>query len=150
MMLLLFWAITAFLTLVAIGFFLPWIGSRKLAVMIVVLFSTIVYGLYTHWGSSQLLGSYYSGEDLKVHGKEAKLRRLMTEFKKQEYRLRLRLEENPEEMDAKWRLLDLLAIKALLEGNPDLARQDWEEALKKVPENLKPEFSDKLKNLKNN
>lgn len=145
---LIFWATTVLLTLFAMAFFLPWIGSRKkIALLIACIFSVIVYALYGYWGSASLLGQYYSKEAVEASTKQVELRRLMTEFKKEEYRLRFRLAENPKDLDAEWRLLDLLAIKALLENNKNQAKQYWEEAFKKTPESLKEEFKSKLKGL---
>lgn len=154
-MLLFFWIITIFLTLLAVLFFLPWIGSQKngpqswgLGFFITLIFCAIVYGLYFHWGSSSLLEAYYSMEVKNKDAKQVELRRLMTEFKKQEYRLRLQLAEDPEDKEAEWRLLDLLGIKALLESDRTLAKQYWEEALKKAPKEMESVLLQKIKSLK--
>jgi hypothetical protein len=145
---LIFWATIVLLTFFAMAFFVPWLYSqKKVALLIACVFSGTVYALYSYWGSSSLLGQYYSKEAVEASTKQVELRRLMTEFKKEEYRLRFRLEENSKDLDAEWRLLDLLAIKALLENNKNLAKQYWEEALKKCPDRVKEEFKDKLKGL---
>jgi len=145
---LIFWATTVLLIFFAMTFFVPWLSSqKKIALLIACLFSGTVYALYGYWGSSSLLEQYYSKEAVEASTKQVELRRLMTEFKKEEYRLRFRLEENSKDLDAEWRLLDLLAIKALLENNKSQAKQYWEEALKKSPDNLKEDFKQKLKGL---
>jgi cytochrome c-type biogenesis protein CcmH/NrfG len=143
-MLIYFWVATAILLILAFGFFLPWIRAWRLSVGLICLFSAISYGLYGYWGSSCHLSHYYSQEEMHYRLKQADFQVLLAEFRKEEFRLRLRLEENPKDSEAEWRLLDLLAIKALQDGDRKLAIQYWERALDKVPENFKPQFKEKI------
>ncbi|HXH55644.1 MAG TPA: hypothetical protein VNK03_07895 [Gammaproteobacteria bacterium] len=108
------------------------------------MFSIISYGLYGYWGSSRHLPHYYSKEEAHYRLKQADFQVLLAEFRKEEFRLRLRLEQDPKDIDAAWRLLDLFAIKALQDGDRKLAIQYWERALDKVPQHLKPQFKEKI------
>ncbi len=130
-----FWMITVVLTIFAFGFFLPWLRNRQFAGVVALIFLGLVYALYFHWGSSQQLALYYSKEEVAYRDRQGELRMLIAELNKDEYRFRLRLEENPKDLDAEWRLLDLLAIKSLYQGNKPLAQQYWKQALEKMPKN---------------
>lgn len=139
-----FWFATATLLILAFGFFLPWIRALWLSLGLSCLVVVTSYGLYSYWGSSEHLPRYYSKEEKAYRLKQADLQILLAEFRKEEFRLRLRLEQNPKDIDATWRLLDLLAIKALQDGNTKLAIEYWESALDKIPQDLKPQFEEKI------
>lgn len=139
-----FWVTTVLLLILAFGFFLPWIRAWRFSLGLICLFSVISYGLYGYWGSSRDLSHYYSTEEAHYRLKQADFQVLLAEFRKEEFRLRLRLEQDPKDIEATWRLLDLLAIKALQDGDPKLAIQYWESALDKVPEDLKSQFKEKI------
>ena len=139
-----FWSITALLLILAFGFFLPWIRAWWFSLGLIFLFAVISYGLYDYWGSSHQLSHYYSKEEAYYRQRQADFQVLLAEFRKEEFRLRLRLEHDPKDIEATWRLLDLLAIKALQDGDPKLAIQYWESALNKVPQHLKPQFEEKI------
>lgn len=143
-MVIFFWSATALLLLLALVFFLPWMRSWRLSLFLIFVISLTSYGLYVHWGSSQYLAHYYSKDEQLYRVKQQDFQLLLAEFQKQEFRLRLRLEHDPNDRDAEWRLLDLLAIKALQDGDRKLAVQYWQSALGKVPEDLKLEFKQKI------
>jgi hypothetical protein len=117
-MLILFWLITAFLCLVALGFIISILPIGRSSIFIVVIFLGLSYGLYGQWGSSRYLKQYYSQTERNIRQKQLELRMLLTEFRKTEFRLRVRLEENPKDQDAAQHLVELLKIKALLK-NPE-------------------------------
>jgi len=139
-----FWFTTALLLILAFGFFLPWIRAWRFSLGLICLFSVISYGFYSYWGSSRELPHYYSTEEVDYRQKQADFQVLLAEFRKAEFRLRLRLEQDPKDIDAAWRLLDLLAIKALQDGNRKLAIAYWESALDRVPQHLKLQFKEKI------
>jgi hypothetical protein len=112
----LFWVSTLVLLCLSGAFFLPWIKPRVFGLAITSFFAFSAYGLYWHWGSSQYFDQYYSAKEQQFRARQPGLRALLTEFKKEEYRLKLSLEENPKDKDASARLVELLAIKALIEG----------------------------------
>jgi len=112
----LFWVSTVILLGLSGAFFLPWIKCRVFGLAITSLFACSAYGLYWHWGSSQYFEEYYSAKEQQFRARQPGLRALLTEFKKEEYRLKLSLEENPKDKNASARLAELLAVKALIEG----------------------------------
>lgn len=144
-MLIYFWSSTIVLLILAFGFFLPWLHSWRFSVFLICVVFICSYGLYAYWGSSRYLPHYYSEEEQLYRFKQIDLQRLLAEFRKEEFRLRLRLVQDPNDRDAEWRLLDLLAIKALQDGDRPLAVQYWESALGKVPKDLKSQFKEKIR-----
>jgi hypothetical protein len=108
-----FWISTLFLGVIAQAFFLPWVKQPALRVMMMTVFLGSAYGLYFYWGSSTFLPQYYSEKETAFRKRQPELRILLTEFKKEEYRLRLRLEENPNDKEVLKQLTELLKIKAL-------------------------------------
>lgn len=144
-MLMVFWVLSALLCLAALGFVLPWIRSPKVMCLVIGIILGGAYGLYWQQGSSQYLSGFYSKEGQSQREKRNEFRILLTEFRKEEFRLKLKLEENSEDQDAKWRLWDLLAIKALYNNDQSLAIQYWEKAIPIMPENLRGDFKAKIK-----
>lgn len=128
-----FWMITLLLLLFALAFVLPWIKGLHQKMLISVVLALFTYGLYFYWGNSQHLAYYYSIEEQQQRAKQTEFRKMLAEFRKQEFRLRLRIEENPADVDAEWRLLDLLAIKAIQKSDYALAVQYWQSAIQKIP-----------------
>jgi hypothetical protein len=112
-MLIYFWSATAVLLILALGFFVPWMRSWRWSIGLICVISVMSYGLYIYWGSSRYLSHYYSREEQLHRLKQADFQVLLADFRKEEFRLRLRLEQNPKDIDAERRLVDLLAIKAL-------------------------------------
>lgn len=143
-MLIYFWSSTTVLLILALGFFLPWLRSWRLSLFLICVIFASSYGLYIYWGSSRYLPHYYSKEEQLYRLRQTEFQLLLAEFRKEEFRLRLRLERDPNDVDAEWRLLDLLAIKALQDGNRQLAVQYWESALGKVPKGLRSQFKEKI------
>ena len=130
-----FWIITGLLLISAFGFILPWLRSWRIRVLVACLLSLCAYILYFQYGKSQYLVHYYSAEEQLQRNKQASFRKLLAEFRKEEFRLKLRLEENPKDLEAEWRLLDLLAIKAIYHRDYPQAIQYWKQALVKIPKN---------------
>jgi cytochrome c-type biogenesis protein CcmH/NrfG len=132
-----FWIITILLVFCALGFILPWIKSIRYKILVSALLSVTTYGLYLQWGSSEYLPNYYSSDEQSQRAKQTHFRKLLAEFRKQEFRLRLKLEEDPTDLDAEWRLLDLLAVKAVQSGEYAQAVQHWQAVLLKIPKDVK-------------
>lgn len=131
-----FWVATVLMLGCACLFALPWIGIGRAAICVVLCIYGVAYGLYARWGSSHYLTSYYSTQEKQQRAQQRVFRPLWIAFRKEEFRLRLRLEENPQDIDAEWRLLDLLAIKAINQGDIKIAREYWGLALKKIPNTI--------------
>lgn len=136
-MIVLFWAITLFLSLIAIMILIlwlkPWLKTNQkslLALMIIPIFS---YAFYYNFGYSQYLTEYYSSNEQKNREQMLRIRPLVAELKKQEYRLRFHLEENPKDFLAQSQLLELLSIQALQTGDQTLAKQFLLKALEVLP-----------------
>jgi len=127
-----FWISTLLLALGALGFILPWIRVWQGVLIIGGLFLGSLYILYWQGGNSQYLAHYYSKEEALKRIQRIKFRKLLVEFKKEEFRLKLRLQENPADQEAEWRLLDLLAIKAVYNQDYPLALEYWQTALLKI------------------
>lgn len=144
-----FWLGTLLLLACAFGFIYPWLRSTPLFSWVVFLvISFVAYTLYFNLGKSRYLPGYYSPEAKALRLRQAELRQLLTEFKKEEFRLKLRLEADPSDSDAEWRLLDILAIKALQNGEKAQALDYWQKALIKMPEPLKAQYEDIISQLK--
>lgn len=132
-MMMLFWSMTALMVLVALFTVLPWIPSKKLKTFICLFISTFSYGLYLHYGYASKIHDYYASENRQARAKLLEIRPLVAILSKHEIKLRMRLEEVPEDRMAKCQLWDVLAIRALQGGDPNLADRYWEEALKNLP-----------------
>lgn len=146
-MLIIFWISTFLLYVAALAFVLPWIRSTTLKVLIFAILFCGAYGHYWVQGSSPYLAAYYSSEEQLQREKRGEFRVLLSEFRKEEFRLKLRLEENSADQDAEWRLCDLLAIKALYNRDQKLAVQYWDKAIRLMPEHLRDEWKVKKANL---
>lgn len=132
-MIAIFWLLNIFLFSLSLFFVLPWLKVLKNKIFICLVMLWVAFGLYLHWGSSEHLADYYSEQGRTLRIKHQELRKLLAEFRKEEFRLRIRLEKNNSDIDAEWRLLDLLAIKALYNQDYKLAVQYWQSAIKKIP-----------------
>jgi cytochrome c-type biogenesis protein CcmH/NrfG len=130
-----FWVTTFIFLAISLVFVLPWLRSLTMMLMISVTVVAVSYGLYGLWGSSGYLRHYYSLAAEASRAKHIELRLLLAEFRKEEFRLRARLEKDPRDQDAEWRLLDVLAIKALHDQEYLQAIQYWESAFVKIPNN---------------
>jgi cytochrome c-type biogenesis protein CcmH/NrfG len=129
-----FWLVCLILLFFASAFILPWLPQKRARLCFVLFLIMFTFGCYYYFGSSQQLTSYYVTLVEFPKQKISNVQKLFTEFKKYEFKLRQRLEDNPKDIDAEWRLLDVLAIKALQNGELELAKAYWENALKKLPE----------------
>jgi hypothetical protein len=84
--------------------------------------------------------------------KRLELRHMLNAFKKQEFTLRQQINEDPEDTEAEYRLMDLMAIKALQQGKVDVAIALWKKVLAKMPihkdtQNMRERIENSLKNL---
>ncbi len=133
-MMLLFWILTFFFTLLAISIFIPWLKFNIRSLFVFSFIILFTYSFYYTFGASQYLQGYYTSDDLINREQMQRIRPLMTELKKQEYRLRFHLEENPKDYLAQSKLLELLSIQALQSGDQTLAKQFLLKALELLPE----------------
>lgn len=125
----LFWISTFALLLLAVSIVFPWLKIKQ-NVLIFITLAALAYPLYLHLGSSQHLKAYYSIN----HHQRARMQPLMVQLKKQEYRLRLYLEEYPGDNLARSQLLEILGVQALQVGDKNSARKCFEEALVQMKE----------------
>ena len=128
-----FWLVAILLFSLSQFFILPWLKAVRIKAVISLAMAFMVFGLYLQWGSSKHLDDYYSSQGISLRTKHEELRQLLTEFRKEEFRLRIRLEKNSNDLEAEWRLSDLLAIKALYNQDYQLAIKYWEIAIAKIP-----------------
>lgn len=152
-MLIIFWISTFVLLACALICIFPCLSSyrQKFIISFFVFFSA--YGCYFYLGSSKDLPAYYTLEKSLQGLKQSQFPTLLIDFKKQEYKLRVRLEDNPADVDAEWRLLDILAIKALQNRDYAQAVQYWEALIKVLPNSpyntdIRARFVDLIKTYK--
>jgi hypothetical protein len=138
-----FWTITVIMTLAAFFTVLPWLkrsgGQKKHwislpQVSIVVLVSVTLYSLYFYFGNPKELSEYYTIPNQELRKKQRSLRPLISTLSKEEVKIRLHLEAHPKDLLVQCKLLDVLAIQALILGKSELANRYWKEALAKLPE----------------
>lgn len=129
-MVFLFWSCTVGLLFLAVGIIFPWISRVRTFIYIFIILGMVAYSLYFSLGSSQYLKAYYSINQAQ----RARMQPLLTELKKQEYRLRFYLEDHPNDNLAHSQLLEILGIQALQAGDKDLAQRCLKEALNKISE----------------
>lgn len=138
-MIILFWGFTLILSLIAIGILMPWLKIKPKSLLLSFLIIVFSYSFYFAFGKSQGLQDYYSPQGEKDRTQMQRMRPLIIELKKQEFRLRFHLEENPKDYLAQSQLLELLSIEALQTGDQDLAKQfliKSLELLSDTPENF--------------
>lgn len=134
-------------------FFVPWLKSwlfRFCAFLFVLCFT---FGIYLITGGNQKQ-QYISlqKKDIEWEIKRNDLRQMLNAFKKQEFKLRLQLSEKPNDAETEYKLMDLMAIKALQQGNIERAKVLWQQALNKIPntkdnQNMRIRIENSLKNL---
>lgn len=148
-MLILFWGLTGLLTLCAFAFILPGLQGWRTKVFMAVLLSGFSYVLYLNLGQGLALKQYYSDLGEETRFKQTEMRPLLTTLHKREFLLRQRLEEFPDDRDAKWQLMEVLGIKALEAGQSAEAMQYWDLCLKLMPETPDRQiFRDRIVRLK--
>ncbi len=133
-MLILFWVLTGILIICAFGFILPWIQGWRIKIFMCTLLTCISYILYLNLGRGLALIEYYSEQGEDIRFKQTEMRPLLTTLHKREFLLRQRIEERPDDVDAKWQLMEVLGIKALEAGQLAEAQQYWDLSLKLMPE----------------
>jgi cytochrome c-type biogenesis protein CcmH/NrfG len=129
----LFRIITLILTFIALCFALPWARTNAIRILLSVGISCIAYSGYCLSGASGQLGAYYSAEAVAERAKHPKIRVLLSALRKKEFRLHVRLEENPNDIEAKWSLLNLMGIHAYESQQYKLAIAYWQQALVLIP-----------------
>lgn len=128
-----FWICTLILCLCALCFILPWVPSIKMRFAYIIFLVIGSYALYHAFGSASHLKDYCSEESTRMRANLTRIQPLLTEFKKQEIKLKMHLEEFPNDALAECQLLDIMAIKALQNQQRQEAIKYWEQALKKLP-----------------
>jgi len=129
MMVFLFWGISFCLLLLAVGLIIPWLSGFRLKAVIFVGLGIFTYVVYGKLGYSQQLQAYYSVDRSDEQAQRHKMQPLMMALKKQEYRLRLYLEDYSDDRLAQSQLLEILGIQAMQAGDQVLARRCLEQAL---------------------
>lgn len=150
-MIVIFWGATFLLLLIVFFFIYPWIRSRFVFWTIVIVLPLGAYPLYLKLGQIAQVKVYYANlktnlttdaqsgakNEAQNQAQIDKMQRLLSMLRKQETRLRLKLEETPGDLLLQGKLLDVLAVMALQKGEVALAQAYWGEALvilKEVPE----------------
>ncbi len=139
-----FWLITMAMVLISYLCILPWLIKspiNKLVIALIAIFTPLFsYLSYHYLGYSSKLDEYYSENALAEREKQLEIRPLLAELNKDEVRLVLHLEEFPDDVMTKCKLMDILAIRALQSGDKSLADRYWQEALKLLPKTSEAEY----------
>ncbi len=139
-MIILFWGITAVFLSLALCFILPWVQKIFLKISVSILICSLAYSIYFFVGASQYLQYYYSTETQLMLKNHTNLRLLLGDLRKKGFNFHVRLEQNPNDKEAQWNLLNIIGIEAYESQQFTQAIQYWEEALSlipKEPEHLK-------------
>lgn len=128
-MLILFCCVIIVLTVFACLFFIPWIGTGRVSLVLSLLVFLCSGCLYKLWGSDLDLNNYYAPSAISERQQHRALRVRLVNLSKAEYALRVRLERVPDAPRLSWQLEDLLAQRAMLAGTWREAYKHWEKAL---------------------
>lgn len=128
-----FWIITLLMLMMSLCFIIPWIKSSFGKAALVILVPCFAYGGYGYLGTSFALPFYYSKEMQNTLNEQIKMRRVLAMLQKKEFLLRVRLEENPKDLEARWNLLNLMGIQSYQSKNYPRAIEYWQAALKLMP-----------------
>jgi hypothetical protein len=132
-MIITFWLITVVLLGLAFCFVLPWVHKVCLKAILSVFVFCLAYSVYYSVGTSQYLKYYYSTEIQSMLKNHTNLRVLLGDLRKKEFNFHVRLEENPNDKEAVWNLLNIMGIEAYENQQYPRAIQYWEEALMLIP-----------------
>ena len=131
-----FWAIIIMMTAMALGFVLPWLQSKRLKIGFSFLILLASFGAYWQLGSGPMLPEYYSKEAQILRHRQDKTRILLADLRKKEFKLQLKIEENPDDIEAQWNLLNVKGIYAYQLGYYPLAVEYWQKALELMPDTV--------------
>lgn len=135
----LFWILTLIFSLMALCFVLPWVRLQTkmwtcfFRMTFVVFIPCVAYGYYHYWGASQALPIYYSEAAQNARKNAVYVRALLSNLSKKEFLLHLKLEENPNDVEARWNLLNVMGIEAYQKAEYERAIGFWHEALTLIP-----------------
>lgn len=129
----LFWTLTVLLSLVALCFIFPWDLTLFIKIVFSVCMLCITYSGYYLSGASHQLVDYYAAETTEARADHAKIRILLGALRKKEFRLHVRLEENPNDVEAQWSLLNVMGIHAYESHQYEQAIAYWKQALELIP-----------------
>lgn len=122
---LLFWLLTFLLLNCALLFFMPWLKAWRRNVLWGLIVFVGSYGIYQQVGSAQQLKQYFASQTPDVIKRRLGLRLQLADFRKKEFQLRIRLEQEPKNEEIEWKLLDLLALQAMYAGEFNQALEHW-------------------------
>lgn len=135
----LFWTLSALLTSMALCFVLPWIrlnsrfGTSFFRLFCALLIPGFAYSIYAQFGESRQLAAYYSEASQNTRKKDVGMRRMLGDLRKKEFRLHQKLEENPNDKETQWNLLNVMGIEAYEKSEFDQAVLYWQQALEIMP-----------------
>lgn len=148
-----FWILCLLLISLSTLFFIPWLSTWRIRLAAVCFIICFTIGLYSITGGLQRQRHLALQQlDSAWETKRLELRHMLNAFKKQEFKLRQQISEHPEDNEAEYRLIDLMAIKALQQGKVDVAINLWQKVLTKMPihkdtQNMRDRIENSLKNL---
>lgn len=142
-MIFIFWFCSALLFGNALLFILPFLPGKKAKLATVFFFGLLIYPLYVTLGAPQQLENYYSGAGTNFRLTQDKMRPLFSQLKKQQGRLRLRLNANADDTISKALLLELLGVEALYREDHALALKFWEGSLTLLENTKETDFIQK-------
>jgi len=128
-----FWLITGLMFLCALGCVMPRLGSWRWRVGVGCCLFASSYIFYGLIGSARLLSEYNSPTAKAFRRTQVAFRQPMSQLKKSEFRYRLQIEQQPEQIAFQWKLLDNLATQAVQKGELNTAIEYWEQALERFP-----------------
>ncbi|MDB6096497.1 MAG: putative cytochrome c-type biosis protein [Francisellaceae bacterium] len=104
-----FWLIICLLTIIGICFFILFLGKNHFPLKCVLIIGFVIFnlGLYYQFGAYKQLNDYYSESSKKNRLSIRPLQLLIHQLKKEEYRLRLKLEHDPKNISYWWELSEI-------------------------------------------
>lgn len=129
----LFWIITAILSTMACCFFLPWVHRYELKLLGALFIGAAAYGCYYHLGESLQLPIYYSEEAIVSRKNDKDMRILLSTLGKKEFLLQTKLDDNPNDVETRWNLLNIMGIRAYQTAHYQEAIECWKQALLLIP-----------------
>ncbi len=116
------------MAILACACILPGLQNKKQKWAIILIVFVASYSLYSILGSSDHLMEYYSSSNQAILEKVQTARPLFAELAKQEIKLRLRLEEEPNDKVAQCKLYNVLSLRALETGDIELSQRYKQQA----------------------
>lgn len=102
---------------------------RVIVILLLMLIPFVAYSMYFYLGSSDKLSYYYSKSEQAKLERAPRIRSILSDLRKSEFKFRMRLEHNPHDKNAEWNLFNILGFKAYQTERYQEAIQLWDKAL---------------------